>query len=81
MGSTAAARQTSMFLLDRDMRILIAEGEGVPGLPWVDDGMFRGRMVVDLQDQLPATSWRWRWSPTAARSPANAESSSSPAQG
>ncbi len=39
---TASLPDTSMFLVDRDMRILIAEGEGVRALPGVDEDMFRG---------------------------------------
>ncbi len=51
---TANLPDTTMFLLDRDMRILIAEGEGVRALPWIDEGMFRGRLVVELQGELPS---------------------------
>jgi diguanylate cyclase (GGDEF)-like protein/PAS domain S-box-containing protein len=51
---TANLPDTSMFLLDRDLRVVIAEGEGVRKLPWVDRDMFRGRMVAELQGQLPS---------------------------
>jgi diguanylate cyclase (GGDEF)-like protein len=51
---TANLPDTSMFLLDRDMRILIAEGESLRALPWIDEDMFRGRMVVELQGELPS---------------------------
>jgi diguanylate cyclase (GGDEF)-like protein/PAS domain S-box-containing protein len=50
---TANLPDTSMFLLDRDLRILIAEGQGVRQLPWIDENMFRGRTVDDLQGELP----------------------------
>jgi diguanylate cyclase (GGDEF)-like protein len=43
-----------MFLLDRDLRILIAEGEGLRALPWIDENMFRGRAVVELQGEMPS---------------------------
>jgi diguanylate cyclase (GGDEF)-like protein len=51
---TANLPDTTMFLFDRDLRILIAEGEGLRALPWVDEDMFRGRMVVELQGELPS---------------------------
>jgi diguanylate cyclase (GGDEF)-like protein/PAS domain S-box-containing protein len=44
---------TSMFLFDRDLRVLIAEGDALRRLPWIDDSMFRGRLVSDLQGELP----------------------------
>ena len=44
---------TSMFLFDHDLRVLVAEGEAVRRLPWVDASMFRGRLVSDLQGELP----------------------------
>jgi len=51
---TANLPDTSMFLLDRDLRVLIAEGEGVRQLTWVDENMFRGRLVAELQGELPS---------------------------
>jgi PAS domain S-box-containing protein len=45
---------TSVFLFDRDLRILIAEGEGVRRLPWIDEEMFRGRTLYELQGELPS---------------------------
>ena len=51
---TANLPDTTMFLFDRDLRILIAEGEGLRALPWIDEDMFRGRMVVELQGELPS---------------------------
>ena len=43
----------SMFLFDRDLRVLIAEGDALRQLPWINDSMFRGRLVSDLQGELP----------------------------
>jgi diguanylate cyclase (GGDEF)-like protein/PAS domain S-box-containing protein len=51
---TANLPDTTMFLLDRDLRILIAEGEGLRALGWFDEDMFRGRRVVELQGELPS---------------------------
>jgi diguanylate cyclase (GGDEF)-like protein/PAS domain S-box-containing protein len=51
---TANLPDTSMFLFDRDLRVLVAEGEGVRDLPWVDEHLFRGRMVAELQGELPS---------------------------
>jgi len=45
---------TSVFLFDQDLRILVAEGAAVRRLPWVDEGMFRGRTVGELQGELPS---------------------------
>ncbi len=44
---------TSMFLFDRHLRILVAEGDAVRRLPWIDATMFRGRLIADLQGELP----------------------------
>jgi diguanylate cyclase (GGDEF)-like protein len=51
---TANLPDTSMFLLDPDMRVLVAEGDGIRGLPWVDEQMFRGRTVTELGGELPS---------------------------
>jgi hypothetical protein len=51
---TANLPDMSMFLLDRDLRVLVAEGEGVRQLPWIDESMFRGRLVAELQGELPS---------------------------
>jgi len=51
---TANVPDASMFLIDRDLRILIAEGEGVRRLPWMDEDLFRGRAIADLDRELPA---------------------------
>ena len=44
---------TSLFLFDHDLRVLVAEGAAVQRLPWIDASMFRGRLVSDLQGELP----------------------------
>ena len=51
---TANLPDTSMFLLDHDLRVLIAEGQGVRQLPWIDENMFRGRTLAELQGELPS---------------------------
>jgi hypothetical protein len=51
---TANLPDTSMFLFDHDLRILIAEGQGVRQLPWIDENMFRGRKLAELQGELPS---------------------------
>ena len=44
---------TSVFLLDHDLRILIADGEGLRRLPWFDEDLFRGRLVAELDGMVP----------------------------
>ena len=44
---------TSMFLFDHDLRVLLAEGDAVRRSPWIDADMFAGRLVSDLQAGLP----------------------------
>ena len=51
---TANLPDTSVFLLDRDLRILIADGEAIRRLPWSDEDMFRGRLVAELAAMVPA---------------------------
>jgi len=51
---TANLPDTSVFLLDHDLRVLIADGEAIRQLPWLDDDMFRGRKVSDLHAEVPA---------------------------
>jgi diguanylate cyclase (GGDEF)-like protein/PAS domain S-box-containing protein len=45
---------TTVYLLDRDLRILIADGEAIRRLPWLGEDMFRGRKVADLYAEVPA---------------------------
>ena len=42
---TANLPDTTVFLLDLDLRILIADGEAIRRLPWFDEAHFRGRLV------------------------------------
>jgi diguanylate cyclase (GGDEF)-like protein/PAS domain S-box-containing protein len=50
---TANLPDTSVFLLDHDLRVLIADGEAIRRLPWLDEDMFRGRKISELHDQVP----------------------------
>jgi diguanylate cyclase (GGDEF)-like protein/PAS domain S-box-containing protein len=50
---TANLPDTSVFLIDHDLRILIADGEMIRQLTWLDEGMFRGRRVTDLYTEVP----------------------------
>jgi diguanylate cyclase (GGDEF)-like protein/PAS domain S-box-containing protein len=45
---TSNLPDTSMFLLDRDLRVVLAEGAGMKDLGWMDSDMFRGRRVEEL---------------------------------
>lgn len=45
---------STVFLLDHDLRILLAEGEAVGRLPWFSEDLFVGRMVSDLYASVPA---------------------------
>ena len=42
-----------MFLLDHELRVLIADGEAIRRLGWLDPDMFRGRKVADLYAEVP----------------------------
>ena len=44
---------TTVFLLDHDLRILIADGEAIRRLPWFDEALFRGRLVAELDGMVP----------------------------
>jgi len=44
---------TTVFLLDRELRILIADGEAIQALGFLDTDMFRGRKVSELYDEVP----------------------------
>jgi diguanylate cyclase (GGDEF)-like protein/PAS domain S-box-containing protein len=50
---TANLPDTSVFLLDHDLRILLAEGEAIRRLPWSGEDQFRGRKVTDLFSEVP----------------------------
>ena len=45
---------TSVFLLDRDLRILLADGEVARRLAWFSDDLFVGRSVPELYAEVPA---------------------------
>ena len=44
---------TTVFLLDHDLRILIADGEAIRRLGFLDASMFRGRKVAELYAEVP----------------------------
>ena len=44
---------TTVFLLDHDLRILIADGEAIRRLGFLDADMFRGRRVAELYAEVP----------------------------
>ena len=50
---TANLPDTSVFLLDHDLRILVAEGEAISRLPWSHEDQFQGRKVTELFDEVP----------------------------
>jgi diguanylate cyclase (GGDEF)-like protein/PAS domain S-box-containing protein len=50
---TANLPDTSVFLIDHDLRILVADGEPIRRLPWLDEDMFRGRKVTELYAEVP----------------------------
>ncbi|MGZ5362350.1 MAG: sensor domain-containing protein [Solirubrobacterales bacterium] len=51
---TANLPDTTVFLLDHDLRILIADGAAIRRLPWFDEDLFRGRLVAELDAMVPA---------------------------
>jgi diguanylate cyclase (GGDEF)-like protein/PAS domain S-box-containing protein len=50
---TANLPDTSVFLIDHDLRILVADGEPIRRLAWLDEEMFRGRKVTELYAEVP----------------------------
>jgi diguanylate cyclase (GGDEF)-like protein/PAS domain S-box-containing protein len=44
----------SVFLIDHDLRVLVAAGEAIRRLPWLDEDLFRGRNVTELYADVPA---------------------------
>ncbi len=44
---------TTVFLVDRDLRVLLAEGEAIQRFPWVAEDRFLGRRLPELEPQLP----------------------------
>jgi len=51
---TANLPDTSVFLVDHDLRILVAEGEAIGRLAWLDEDLFRGRKVSELYSEVPS---------------------------
>jgi diguanylate cyclase (GGDEF)-like protein/PAS domain S-box-containing protein len=51
---TANLPDTTVFLLDHDLRILLAEGEAVRRLSWCSEDLFIGRLVRELHSAVPA---------------------------
>ncbi|MGI9097501.1 MAG: sensor domain-containing protein, partial [Solirubrobacteraceae bacterium] len=45
---------TSVFLLDHELRVLVAAGEASRRLPWFREDMFRGRKVTELYSDVPS---------------------------
>jgi diguanylate cyclase (GGDEF)-like protein/PAS domain S-box-containing protein len=45
---------STVFLLDHDLRILLAEGEAVRRLPWFSEDLFIGIKVDELYSSVPA---------------------------
>jgi diguanylate cyclase (GGDEF)-like protein/PAS domain S-box-containing protein len=50
---TANLPDTTIFLLDPDLRVLVAEGEAIRRLGFLDEDMFRGRLVSELYAEVP----------------------------
>ena len=50
---TANLPDTTIFLLDPDLRVLVAEGEAIRRLAFLDEDMFRGRLVSELYAEVP----------------------------
>jgi diguanylate cyclase (GGDEF)-like protein/PAS domain S-box-containing protein len=50
---TANLPDTSVFLIDHDLRILVADGEAIRRLGWSGDDMFRGQLVTELSGVPP----------------------------
>jgi diguanylate cyclase (GGDEF)-like protein/PAS domain S-box-containing protein len=51
---TASLPDTSVFLIDHDLRVLIADGDAVRRLTWLREGMFRGRTGSELCAEAPS---------------------------
>jgi diguanylate cyclase (GGDEF)-like protein/PAS domain S-box-containing protein len=45
---------TSVFLFDHDLRVLLAAGEAIRRLPWAGENMFRGCKVTELYAHVPS---------------------------
>jgi diguanylate cyclase (GGDEF)-like protein/PAS domain S-box-containing protein len=45
---------TTVFLLDRDLRVLVAEGDAITRLPWFSAELVCGRRLDELHGEVPA---------------------------
>ena len=50
---TANLPDTTVFLLDHELRVLVADGEAIRRLGFLDEDMFRGRKVAELYAEVP----------------------------
>jgi diguanylate cyclase (GGDEF)-like protein/PAS domain S-box-containing protein len=50
---TANLPDTSVFLIDHDLNVLVADGEAIRRLAWSGTEMFRGRKVTELNAEVP----------------------------
>jgi diguanylate cyclase (GGDEF)-like protein/PAS domain S-box-containing protein len=50
---TANLPDTTVYLLDRELRVLIADGEAIRRLGWLGPDMFRGRKVAEFYAEVP----------------------------
>jgi len=50
---TSNLPDTTVFLLDHELRILVADGEAIRRLGFLDAEMFRGRLVSELYAEVP----------------------------
>ncbi len=50
---TSNLPDTTVYLLDPELRVLLAEGEAIRRLGFLKEGMFRGRLVADLYAEVP----------------------------
>ena len=78
---TANLPDTTVFLLDHDLRILIADGEAIRRLPWFDEDCSAAAWWPSWTGWCPPTSSSSRSRPTARRCRGSAAASSSSARG
>lgn len=50
---TSNLPDTSVFLIDHDLRVLVADGESIRRLGWLGNDLFRGRKVSELYAEVP----------------------------
>ncbi len=49
---------TTVFLLDAQYRILVAQGDAIRRLSWLDETLFKGRSVEDLGEDVPTDNYK-----------------------